>query len=155
LHIETQSFSGSSSESFDNVFTSTFENYKILLSGTVASGVPRLRLRWRASGSDNSTSDYNFQEFRSGSTTVTSTRFGSQAQNEIGLIGTSETSFSIDVFNPQSAKETAFLSNSMLNGDAVAFFYGGFYDTTSFDGFSIFPVSSTMTATIRIYGYKN
>lgn len=153
VHIETRTISAVASESFNDVFTSQFTNYRIMGTLNTASGVPRIRLRYRVGGSDFLSANYRFQELRSGSTTVTSTRFSNQTSQDLGLISNVTSNFVIDVFEPELVAETGFTSLSQFERDAVAFFGGALTVTNSFTGFTLIPASSTVAGTISIFGY--
>jgi hypothetical protein len=55
--INTTSFSAVASQSFNNVFSSTYDSYKVVTTITF-SNQTNLNLRYRTSGSDNSTSKF-------------------------------------------------------------------------------------------------
>jgi len=60
VYVGGSSFSGSSAVNLNNIFTSTYANYKIIFNCTgSANGL--LQIRFRVSGSDNSTTNYEWQ----------------------------------------------------------------------------------------------
>lgn len=161
----TVSFSGSSSVSVNNCFNSTYKTYRILvnLTGGQTSGFG-VRLRLRVSGSDNSNNSYKTSGF--GIADLTSNSIyknqsnGSISYFDSGSASSNAYSYIIyDVLNPFESQKTTFTGFwSYLENDG-RFFHnsnGGIFDaTTSFDGFTIYPTTSTITGEIQVYGYRN
>jgi hypothetical protein len=158
-YVGGASFSGSSSQSLNNIFTSTYENYFIALNITSKSVTSYTNFRLRASGSDNTTSNYQ--------------TIASYAQVNAGTAGDSKlpngTAYQLNdagdlmqtfyIMNPQTAQNTVLLGTQTVFKIASDFYSGrvsGYFNaTTSFDGLTVFPTSGTMTGTIRVYGIAN
>jgi hypothetical protein len=156
VHINTTTFSAVSSVSLDNVFTSDYENYKIMMFST-NSVQALLNFRYRASGTDNSGALYYMRGVNQGA--VTTTEVNLVTLHEIIQTGIETTSFTMDLFNPQ---ETKFTSNAYIAGSLAVGILGmyrtgsGTYGaTTAFDGFTLSLSTGNMTGTIRVYGYSN
>jgi hypothetical protein len=154
-------FTEVTSLSINGIFTSTYKNYKILttMHGTTTGTV--LRMRYRASGSDRSSSLYFQSGFFSRSTNVTGTLgFASGTSLDIGRVISNtdiRSGLSLDVFNPQLALAT--LSTGLFTGQDSgspigAFANAGFLSADINDGFTIFPDSGTITGTLQVYGYR-
>jgi hypothetical protein len=146
--INTTTFSGVSSQSVNSVFTSTYRNYKILfdIQGTTAA---QTGLRLRASGTDNTGSDYNYDfGTAGGSTNDTSFRL---MRTDNGLGGSAV----VDVFGPQVTYKTVVNTLSTGNDGGVDGYpvFGQINVTTGYDGFTIFPNSGTITGRFYVYGY--
>jgi hypothetical protein len=147
--INTTTFSAVSSQSVNDVFTSTYRNYKILvdIEGTVAA---QTNLRLRASGSDNTSNNYEW-DFRDSSSAFTDSSFRLM-RTDNGQGG----SAAIDVFGPQVSYKTVITNMSTgrddTNVDGYTVF-GRMTVTTAYDGFTIFPQSGTITGRIYVYGY--
>jgi hypothetical protein len=157
IHINTTSFSAVASQSVNDVFSATYDNYKIVITG-VFSTVGELYIRMRVGGTDNSTaSSYVVQKFSAtGSTTGTERLTDTRMQ--VAVFDTSLVNgVELNVFNPFFASATGFLSaNSRSSSGALYHAYAGTHNqTVSYDGFTISPVSGNMTGTIRVYGVKN
>jgi len=159
VYIDGASFSGVSSRSFDNVFTSTYENYKVLINIT-KSGVGNLRIRMRAGGTDNTATTYksvaSFEDANSSAAGFVKIFNGST----MDLPDLVDASVTLTFMNPQSTKYTTVNSENFLfrytsGGAYMGTFAGIFDNTNSFDGFTLFPVSGTITGNIRIYGIVN
>lgn len=152
------SFTSVSSVSLDGVFSSTYDNYKIVafVKGSVdAAG--KFRFRNTGSSADNTTSNYWWGGYYQGygATTTINPETGGGAVNAATISGVSSLAggFAADVFSP-------FLTDYTLVCAPSADSYNRQYSiqfraTTSFDGFTFYPGSGTITGTIRVYGYKN
>jgi hypothetical protein len=151
--LNTTSFSGVSSVSFNDVFTSTYRNYKINFSAAVTGG-GNVGLRLRASGSDNTSSNYRFGGmligcesseafFGSNNSIATNAEFQTNSGNITGA--------TLEVLHPQITANTTILSTSA----------GNFFQlrgwmltvTTIYDGFTIFS-SANLAGKISVYGYN-
>ena len=155
-HLNTTSFSAVASQSINDVFTSTYDNYRILLSGThSASGSVLLRLR--VGGVDNSTaSSYVSQLLIATSSTVTGSRVTSNYANFGNFDTTLLNSVSIDIFRPALAEATGFSASSLrsTSGAYITNSVGTHNQTVAYDGFSLFPENGNMTGVVSVYGYR-
>ena len=155
--INTTSFSGVASQSVNDVFSATYDNYRIVITYTSAPGAAT-RLRWRVSGSDNTTTNYNYTGFRSNMADSTTGSWTQTADgNDFHFIGettTSDISSSVlDVFRPFATAKTNYVFSAIRIGQ----FYGGagyFNATTSFTGFTIYSASGTLTGSVSVFGYN-
>jgi hypothetical protein len=156
--VATSTFSAASSVSVNNCFTSAYENYKIVWTANSVTASGAIYMRLRASGSDNTTSNYG----SSGTFTIFTgavSGTGYSAQNYWAIhfaagTGAGSHQRSIEIIQPQVASNTSFGAVGS-NNDANAYYAGWFYNASQFDGFTILPASGTMTGTIRVYGYRN
>ena len=158
--LSNLSFSGVASQSFNDVFSATYDNYLIKYNNftTVSNG--NISLRLRKSGVDNSSSIYTRQADNSDGTTITTSRTTTTA---ILVLSPSATTTAngfgeTSVFSPNNA--------STCTGFQVSLTYGGasltkqvnigVHDLASsadFDGFTLIA-STTMTGTVSVYGYN-
>ena len=154
VKINTTSFSGVTTQSINNVFTSTYTNYKVIihLTSTAASG--GLRFRFRASGTDNTANSYRMaivyldNSSTVGTTIDTSTTFYYGNSNNTGGIKVA------DIIAPQTTDKTMItMQDAGYNNSQAAGFY---HDVaSSFDGFTIFTSNTVnMAGTIYVYGYE-
>ena len=148
-------FSGVSSVSLDGVFSSAYDNYKIVafVKGSAdAAG----KFRFRTSGSDNTTSNYWWGGYYQGygATTTINPETGGGAVNTATISGVSSLAggFAADVFSPFSTDYT--LVNAPSADSYNRQYSIQFRATTSFDGFTFYPGSGTITGTISVYGYN-
>jgi hypothetical protein len=161
--INTTSFSGVATQSVNNVFSSDYSNYRILVSPTTAGTNVQLTMKLRASGTDTSTNYVSNSTFNSTATTV-SANLNVRGTDEIlvnGGITTGRPGFAnIDIFNPFENLNTGFLINSGNETSDGAFFYtvnttGILKNTLSYDGFTlIISGSSNISGSLSVYGYR-
>jgi len=154
-------FSGASSVSLNDCFTSTYDNYRIVCHLTNTSTADGLNLRLRVSSADNTTSNYNGARVESNASAsanryfVGSTSFDVNATDDGGVAH----GFVLDLQAPFATNRTVgqIISMGQDSGANYSSRSGGyvFSATTSFTGFTIFPGSGTIAGTIRVYGYKN
>lgn len=158
VKIANEAFSAVSSVSVNNCFTSTYENYRILLLTTV-NGADDVYMRLRANGTDTST-NYNRQVMVADSTSVVGNR--QTAQTSIYFLRTSNSTFrqsaTMDIFGPQIAGVTTYSTTFANHQSAITPYVGvtvgNQSDSTQFDGFSLIS-STNFTGIIRVYGYRN
>jgi hypothetical protein len=156
--ISTSTFSGVSSQSVSDVFSATYDNYRIIVTGTATVNAS-LGFRLRVSGTD-ATTNYSWQRIIADGTNVTAARDTGRAQVLIGLLDLSiPTGLSIDIYEPFKTQSTVFRSTSALaelNGriyDAV-----GYHSTSaSYTGFTLMKDggSGNISGIVRVYGYNN
>jgi hypothetical protein len=154
-------FSGSTSVSVNNCFTSTYTDYLIIFSN-VASTISNtaFEMRFRAGGSDNSNSNYSYGNqpvnYAAGGTSSEFSTGGSLVRILGNIInGTNKGSLFFYVNNPQATAITTW-QGSGNNDDATYRVGGQFTATTSFDGFSIFPGNgaANISGNLTVYGYE-
>jgi len=147
-----------------STFTSTYRNYRILFSLTALTADADITLRMRASGTDNTTSNYftMFTGINSAGSAVSNTNtvassftFGESDSAFAGLY-----KFSFDVLQPQVAQATVLQGNlSYYTKTTVAAVAvngsSWFNDTTQFDSLTVISsVASSMSGVYRVYGYS-
>lgn len=147
-------FTSASSVSLNNVFTSAYQNYKIVINAKHASDAD-LTFRLR-SGTDLSSNNYYQGRYYVGETSSLAAGNGNaslQTSWDLGRVGTWAASMIMDICNPQTTEVTSAFTSS-----SAAYFqvFGQMLNniTTSYDGFTILSGGS-MTGTVRVYGYKN
>lgn len=151
--INRTSVSAAASQSFNNVFSSTYENYIVTFNETAAStnGVITY-LRFRASGTDTTTGYYYAQSRRSYSNTVAGS--ASSGAGEIQLIYTEtgkQGHYSLAINAPQQAQWTGVSGTGAMFAESLSL-GAQLQDTTAYDGFTVYVNSGTFTGVISIYG---
>lgn len=162
--VNETAFSAVSSVSVNNCFTSTYENYRMIVNMTAASTNLALRFRTRLAGSDDTGANYFRSAYYIGTT-------GAAAGTDVGGVLNYWTVFdacdstdannlhSLDLFSPLSGKrKNALGMYHQQNPSAVG--YGGatYFNkivTTNYDGLTFYTSTGTATFTVRIYGYRN
>lgn len=152
----------SNTTSVNNCFSATYLNYKLVLENLVSGDSSAVLLRMRASGSDNTSSLYSYINLGQSTATGSAMDLGigrNVAQFALGYANdfANGQSLSIDFFSPQAAKNTHYGPGLFWNNEVnQAGLIGGIHkSTTSFDGFTIYPTTSTLAGTYKIYGYTN
>jgi len=156
--LNTTSFSGVNSVSLPAAtFSSTYDNYRVIINLDSTSSGTTSTLRFRASGSDNSSSNYaySYQFITTANTTYTQGNANTTTNFRIGFSDGGTDMVIIDIFNPMKAVRTGI--QSTFNGKEGANFTSEFVQgqmtvTTAYDSLTYFQ--NTMTGTIRAYGYN-
>lgn len=155
LNPTTTTFTTATSVVFNNVFTSTYENYKIVITSPWATSAT-IGLRLRASGTDNTTA--NSYKIAGVYTNMSSVAVWNQDTNiwSWGSNGSSPADVSavIDLFGPATTNRTG-MQAVVSSGGNQAIWGPGFHTATSaFDGMDLIA-GSAVSGTIRIYGLRN
>ena len=161
--INTTSFSAVASQSLpDNVFSATYENYRLIVNITSASADAIITFKMRASGTDSSTG-YKFAGL-GGITDVSSTNNGTASGTaglrimEIDGNTTESYSFAGDLFNPFLAQKTRYagvLTDTSSGGLTRVLMQAGVHTVaTSFDSITLIPSAGNITGKAYIYGYS-
>jgi hypothetical protein len=152
--LNTTSFSGVASQSFNNVFNATYQNYRLIGNLVHSSAGDNINFRLRVGGADNSTSNsYIRQQYGFDNTTASGTRLTSNTALFINASTTSG-SFQSEFFNPFTVAETIVQTTNGY-ADQIFFSYVRHNQSVSYDGFTLLPNSGTITGTVRVYGYNN
>jgi hypothetical protein len=153
--INTTSFSAVSSQSVNDVFSATYENYRIVCYLESSAGVT-LDFRLRVAGADNSTASSYIKQDQGayGSTSAPQTITSNRFQEIIYMATTPDIcSFVMELQKPFLATQTAgntiggrsnYIITSQLRHN----------QSTSYDGFTLIPSSGTITGKVSVYGYN-
>ena len=151
------SFSAATQVICDNVFSSTYTAYKIImrLTGTTGGAVG---LKLRVGGVAAST-NYNNQIITVVSTTVTGTRLTSQTSYAIaaGSSGTFFQSIESMITGPALTEATTFLTSMQGNDGSftapfVQSLHGNHSTATAYDGFELNAASGNITGVYSVFG---
>jgi hypothetical protein len=163
-YVGGASFTGSSSQSLNNVFTSTYANYMIVCNIDSVSTGANINFRLRASGTDSGASYYSnimYNDLSSGGVAFGSIGVSNGAAWKIADLSNtgSPYGFSFNLFNPQRSVTTTFESGSHgynYSGIFYQSFCGGVHNVaSSYDGITISPAAGSFTGNIRVYGIAN
>jgi hypothetical protein len=151
--LNTTSFSAVASQSFNNVFSATYDYYRIVGAAN-GSTTANLVFRLRAAGTDLSGANYAYSQYGAGSSTnssLTSAVFG--ALNSTNIAGFDATLFSPFLTVPKAYVSTN--ADKIGASNFLGYSWGGGIDSSvSYDGFTIFPSSGTVTGKVSVYGYN-
>lgn len=152
-------FSGASSISLNNVFSSSYTNYRLIVFLT-PSAFGTVKLRLRASGTDATGSNYFFQQLRAYGTTIatsnlteTGWQFGASFNDDAIA---DYKAITCEIFRPNEAVNTKYLFTHFQGSDRPELNnVGGVHTVASaYDGFTIYPSTGTITGTVNVYGYN-
>jgi len=157
VKINTTTFSAVASQSINDVFSTTYDNYLILTSHTNSSAAQDLNLRLRVGGADNSTASSYVRQLMEASGSSVSAGRTTTDRHVFGVTNDIlSNAQSLTVFNPFIAQPTVFYSQD-LNSRSNAFIavWGGTHNqSTSYTGFTIFPSAGNITGKITVFGYS-
>jgi hypothetical protein len=162
--LNTTNFTAQTTVSINDVFSATYDNYKILLNcDSITTGSQSLILRLRVSGTDNSSSNYLWSgtvTFDTSTSVDLSKSSGATTSFRIGTIyfPNAITFGDITMSNPFRSVRTGYQATfSEYDGtnNLQRTYAGSMSVTTSYTGFSIIPSGNNITGTVRVYGYNN
>jgi hypothetical protein len=156
--LNTTSFSAVASQNITSVFSSTYDNYRIVYNLTKSTNTyAYLRLLVGTtpdSGSDN----YAIESITASSTTLFSIA-DNQSAFFVMSTDTQAQVGSMDLLNPFETSETFLISNNFTGGYSTAaltrLLNGKNRTSTSFNGFQLVANSGTITGKVYTYGYNN
>jgi len=162
--LNTTSFSAVASQSFNSVFSATYNNYRIVGQFSSPSADANLRFRYRKSGTDNTTTEY-YGMFARCSAAGVIAALNTNSESSVSLLTMDSAnaqrlySFSYDLFNPFVTSFTTFVGNATgveLDSSNYYGFSGASQHRVSdtYDGFTVFPASGNMTGSVSVYGYN-
>lgn len=165
--LVNQNFSGVASVTVDNVFTSEFENYKIIFraDSNDSSASRSATLQFRQAGSPITTAAYSYGLFYQNMNSSTFDRW-SQAHNttvadllQYGFTNTSSVC-SLELYSPQVSRHTSWTlqnqSNYNLSTAKVSIFGSGYFASTAqLDGFTISSGGGNFVGNVKVYGYRS
>jgi hypothetical protein len=161
VHINTTTFTASTSVVFTNVFTTAYDNYRVEITYT-ASATNELRLQMANGGTgDSAATGYSYGlNYISGTATAFDRGSNGTSSAVIAFANTVGGTYgiSMDVYSPKlTAQTVANLTGTQYNNVSHVTTFGGFTRsaTTAYDGMVLFPASGNITGTVRIYGYRN
>lgn len=156
-YVGGTTFTTSSAVNVNDVFSSTYDYYLILLNNTASTdGLGRFRLR--VSGADNTTSNYSGRSIKL-YTTVESTTVYSDYWN-LNVFFAAGSYTAIYVYNPNVAARTGIMYDGVdiynETNDVTRTVGGGVFKAdTTFTGFTVYPASGTITGKLKVYGLAN
>jgi len=159
VKINTTTLSAVASQSFNDVFSATYNNYYIQMSLDGSTTNQDVNFRLRVAGADNSSANYSRSNLFQQSTTVTGQSLTGQTSwiSVVEVISTMRQYGDLTVFNPFLTQYTGAISNSLAVTNGATYqertTYGSTI-TTSYTGFTLLVGTGTMSGTVSVYGYK-
>jgi hypothetical protein len=161
VHIAEQTWSAVSSVNINNIFSSTYTHYKIIMTYSSSAGDSELLMRYRVSGADDTSANYQNQRLIvDAANTPAANRSAGATSNRFAIQNTNENVIQATIFNPFLAARTYYSSegsyvNAEGTGETRLVIYGGtFRNSTSFTGMTLIPASGTTTGKINVWGFK-
>jgi hypothetical protein len=157
--LNTTSFSAVASQSINDVFSATYENYFVVVTLTAASANNSINLRLRVSGSDDTAGNYNTGGFicRTTSSTLGGQDANAQTSFELGGMASTSTqnSYVMEILKPFIAERAGFRVSAGGSDSTSGYgrYTAGFHNAnTSYTGFSVFCSTGTITGKVATYG---
>ena len=151
----------------DNTFDSTYQNYRVIYAMTAVTGTGTMTGRYRASGSDNTTSRY-FQMSTGIDISAVASNQAQSTASSFALGNQGNTAFPVwrlvvDFIQPNVSNVIKTVVGSLQFGDGSSLYgrtFNGLLDTTGsafqVDRYSIISNSAlSITGNYRVYGYAN
>jgi hypothetical protein len=162
VYITQVSNSSTNTLSVNNCFTSTYQNYRIIINQTAISANQSMNIRFRVGGADDTSANTQYMNNTCTAAGVAGVTSGA-AQTELllGFVGTASPTAgsSIDIFSPQLTSRTWGTSLRYEYDSASYVSRSGSFvkdEVTSFDGLTLFAGGgATFSATVYVYGYRN
>ena len=158
--LNTTSFSAVSSQSINSIFSSTYDNYRIMIKYNGTGTSVDLNMRLRLSGTDASGANTYKYEYLDVNTTTIGSAAVSTTLWSIGAVTTAVASWDsstiIDLFAPAKAEVTSmqtFNQNNITSG-FLRLTGGTHTAATAYDGFTIYPGAGNITGSLSVYGYN-
>lgn len=156
--IAETTFTNSANPFINGCFSSNYENYlvKIFAQSSTSSNV-YFRVRYGTNTTENGAVYDRFGFSFAG--TISSLISANQTDGylaDITNIGNNQTATDLQMFGPNKTIPTIATSYSWGSGSGSVFFPAYRIETnTAYTGIELFPLSGTLTGTMRVYGYRN
>lgn len=161
-YVTGASFSAVSSFSLPNgTFTSTYDNYFLLVNLSDASATTNINIRMRVGGSDETGTNYNYRYFITdvGGGTANDGGTGTASMVFAGTTTTDDRlSYPLYIFSPYLTASTKIVGSFIgsYGGNPGAVIGMGLQHTaTSYDSLTFYPSSGTITGSYKLYGIAN
>jgi len=157
VRIATTPFTSSSAVNLNDIFSSTYTNYMVVLNITSSPSTGNLQARMRVSGADNTTSNYFsvYEYIDSAGATAGATKNATASFWQLSFISSSDLSIPFTVAQPYQTEYTSISAPAFLAGDTYKVTSAGSFNaTTSFTGMSFLTSAGTITGEAIIYGMK-
>ncbi len=165
LSINLVCVSAVASQSVNDVFSATYDNYMLLLNINSHSAIDKdVRLRMRASGTDESSAQY-FYQFNAMTQANTTDNF--RDSNATSFFTSTLDSLTTGAFftttfqirNPFASSATTFFTDingiNNVTSNITTYRGGGVLNTTtSYSGFSLIVSAGNITGNVSVYGFN-
>ena len=156
VFLNKTDFTASSAVNINDVFSTTYDNYRIMIVGTsTTANKGQATIKMRVSGADTSTNYVSQKNAAYDSNLVAARNEKGTDEGYIGDIAPLDESdvISLDVYRPFLTKETTWIGHNFSTQDTFLVLSGfSQTDKTSFTGFTAL-FTETSTGSIYSYGY--
>ena len=155
VHLHTETFSGVSSVSIDDVFSSTYDSYHLIFAGSGTTST-QINIYLTSNGvSAGGATDYENQQIQAQGSTLSAANFtedsfrGPRIAAEMGVA-------EITIHYPAATSYTFQQCFTTRQRDEMMNLRGGIHlQAVSYDGVKFALYSGSMTGSLSIYGYRN
>jgi len=156
----TITFTGTSSVSLNDIFSSKYTNYRLMIRFTSGSASAQVGMRFRVSNADDSSNAYRRAGYYSGLETSIGAIFSNTLSTTYFLgdyiNGAYPFYCTLDINQPYETLQKNIICNSVANSGVWTGVHqtGVFTNSTSFTGLTVYGTSGNFTGTITAYGYN-
>jgi hypothetical protein len=148
------SFTSASAISFNNVFSATYQNYKVIGNFTATTGNSN-SCRLRVSDTDNTASSYVRQVVAADSASLVASTLTTTFFDGFWMGSTHPSCLEASFYSPFESIRTNVLTRSTQEGTTYKQIGASHNVASSFTGFTLIAASGTFSGTVRIYGFNN
>lgn len=156
-YINSASFSATATVNVNNVFTSAYENYVLIINATGSASVG-IRLQYLKATVPKAANYFGGILYSNSSGASGQVPMNNVAQATIGTIGTSGAFVRAEIGNANAAAGAGnanLVFQNMFPGGGEHSVGGVAVATDGYDGFRLTTSSGTMSGVVRIYGLRN
>lgn len=157
--LSNTTYTTASTISVNNIFTSSYQNYRLVIRGVTSAQTAIIRIRARIAGVDTTTSVYSYGiGYVQNGGMARLTGASSDTGADVAWGGNQFFSSSIDILGPNLVTPTVYQGTGFCRYDAVStalMIAGSHHTAVAMDGLTLYPISGTFTGNIRIYGYRD
>ena len=156
-------FTNAPSVTIVGAFSTTYDAYRIVWDIPSQTANADLQMRLTNSGTDDTSANYSYMRGYDNFNALTHTVSGATAASlwllTAGAAATQTNFGYMDLSGPALARYTQGLAQATVHNPSPQMYttstqlYMG--TSTAYDGFTLFPVSGTISGTVRVYGYNN
>ena len=158
VKLQTVTFSAVSSQTFNDVFSATYDNYLVVCNFGQNTSAGSLEIRLRNAGTNRTGATYSFTALQ-WTTSATASRTENQTAYLVAAnLATVEHNFTALFTEPfVSTRATGIYCEINQNTDATSvgsIVSGGYKTNDSNDGFAFLVSAGTITGSVSVYGYN-
>jgi hypothetical protein len=156
-------FSNAPAVTVVGAFNTSYDNYRIHWDIPTQTANADLQMRLTNTGSDDTSANYSYMRgYDRGSDSTHTTNMVTAASVWVLTAGAAATQLNrgyCDLWSPALAAYTSGLAQAVVRNPTPQMYTTStnlfMNTTTAYDGFTLYPVSGTISGTLRVYGYNN